>query len=163
MKRKRQRETVAEIMLSHERQIRKAVEAERGGFSFLTAYHADGVSGRTGTADKTATKAIYLSEELPQVNVEGLGTVKRPETWLAVFDAVRWLAMLCQKPEIIFAEWRSRYFDGLKYFEENELGQVPDDTTSWGRVVLWIRYNVEQLALKAGIISAAACSIAAPV
>ena len=151
----RHKKTV-EKMLSHEREIREAVEAERGSFSFLTACKYDEIGGRGGIADKTAQRAIYLADELEAVTVKGIGTVKRPESWIAVFDAVRWLAMLCERPDLILSEWAARFLHGRRHIEESFTAAEEEIISLWAKIVEWIFENVERLAVQAGLICAAA-------
>ena len=138
-----------ERYLRREEDIRQAVKEERAGLSFLRA------------ADMGAALAIKKTMELPAVVLDNGETVKRPESWLECFDAVRAAAKKCERPEWILRDWRRRYGEGVRDVMELIGGRLERGCCIGGYdfhgVILWIIESVEAAAMERGLLSADDC------
>lgn len=133
-----------DAMLYAEEEIRTAVKEARADFSFIGSRGTCSGNGSGRQSDRTAGGAIKLLEELPAVVLEDGRTVRKPETWLKVFDAVRMRAKQCARPEMIFDEWRTAY--------KGEM--FSSITPNIARnIKSWIRCNVLFEARAAGLVS----------
>ena len=150
-----------ERYLRREEDIRQAVKEERAGLSFLRA--ADmGAGGKGGKRpDRTAALAVKRTEELPAVVLDNGETVKRPESWLECFDAVRAAAKKCERPEWILEDWRRRYDEGIRDVMELIGGRLERgcfaEEYSLHDTILWIIESVEAAAMERGLLSADDC------
>ena len=139
---------LVDALLYVEDDIRRAAKEARAAFSFLGARDmAAGGGGRGRRTDKTTAAVLKMVEGLPAVVLEDGRTVRRPEAWIRVFDAVRMRAKECARPEMIFDVWRAAY-KGQQFFSvagiEPETGR---------RVKSWIRCSVLFEARAAGLVS----------
>ena len=150
-----------ERYLRREADIRQAVKEERAGLSFLRA--ADmGAGGKGGKRpDRTAALAIKKTMELPAVVLDNGETVKRPESWLECFDAVRAAAKKCERPEWILRDWRRRYGEGVRDVMELIGGGIGQGCCvhgyDSGKIIMWIIERVEAAAMERGLLSADDC------
>lgn len=150
-----------ERYLRREADIRQAVKEEREGLSFLRAADT-GAGGKGGKRpDRTAALAVKRAEELPAVVLNNGETVKRPESWLECFDAVRAAAKKCNRPEWILRDWRRRYDEGIRDVMELIGGRLERGCCIGGYdfhgVILWIIESVEAAAMERGLLSADDC------
>lgn len=137
-----------DAMLYAESDIRRAIKEARAAVSFIGARDIlAGVGKRGRKTDKTAAAAQELSEELPAIVLDDGRTVKRPEAWGRVFDAVRMRAKQCKRPEWVFDVWRTTY-KGQQFFTARGIG--PETAR---RVKSWIRCSVLFDARAAGLVS----------
>lgn len=145
---------LVDAMLRAEEEIRRTVKEERQAFSFIGVRDpAGGRSGRGGKTDKTAEAALKLTKELPAVVLDDGRTVRRPESWLAIFDEVRKRAGNLKpyggidQREIVFIEWRTTYKREIFF-----VPSLPDLPTLCRQARHWIRAEVLGLARKAGLV-----------
>lgn len=146
-----------EWYLRRETATRQAVRDERKELSFIRATSTDGRQG-TKRPDRTSALAIKLAEELRAVVLPNGDTIKRPESWLSCFDAVRGQARQFDRAEWILEEWDHRYRDGGRYIGELMGGQLkrgmqPDT------IILWIIQQTEEAATARGLLSLDDCLV----
>lgn len=134
-----------DAMLYAEDDIRRAVKDARETFSFIGSGMGKSGGARNVKQDRTAGAALKLAEELPAVVLDDGRTVKRPETWLKVFDAVRAKAKQCTRPEWIMTEWEIEWKG-----KDHLVGYDPD---TGRKMKSWVRYNVAVEARAAGTVS----------
>ena len=146
-----------EWYLRREEAIREAVKEYRAEFSFLTVsqWGGNGKGGSGRKTDRTSKLAEKLTEELPAVVLNNGDTINRPESWLAVFDAVKNQAEGLNRPEWIFNVWAQRYGEGLRYVGELITGRIYPHEYAEGfdheNIIFWIIYHVEEAAVSRGI------------
>lgn len=141
-----------EMYLRHEAEIRQAAKDERAGLSFLNSISI-GAGGKGGKrSDRTAALAIKKTMELPAVVLENGETVKRPETWLSIFEKARRLAAKENQytARWILDVWKTRFNEGGRFIDELFAGEL-DRELEPDNYIFWIIEKVEELAIKAGL------------
>lgn len=140
-----------EYYLVNEAAIRQTVTETRQEISFLrTSGSGDGRG--TKRADRTAALAVKLSAELPAIVLDDGQTIRQPESWLAVFDAVRKRAAELDRPDLIFDFWAIRYRDGGGRFVGELISGQLDRSLEADGYILWIIENVEAEAAARGLL-----------
>ena len=140
---------LADALLYAEKEIRRTVNDERQALSFIGTTPPEGSAGKVKAyKDRTAAAAIKLADGLSCVVLDDGRTIRKPERWLAVFDAVRKRAAAeCQRPEMIFDTWRSQYGKESIFVSSEVSPQV------WRDIRKWIRYHVLTEARAAGLVT----------
>ena len=146
---------LADAMLFREAEIRQAVEETRAEGSFLRCGTMAGERKAGRRSDKTAFLAIGSTEELPFVVLDDGERIRRPESWLAVIDEVRERAL--QSPEVV-QEWEIRYTQGIVFSFERMTGRL-DRLQAPDAAILWIVENVEEAAVRRGLMCEDDCSL----
>lgn len=144
-----------EWYLRRETAIRQAVKEYSAEFSFLSASQWGGNSKSGKRTDRTSKLAAKLSEELSAVVLDNGDTIKRPEAWLAVFDAVRKQAEALSRPDWIFHVWAQRYEHGSRDVGELITGRICPHEYAQGfdpeNIIFWIIYHAEEAAVFRGV------------
>lgn len=152
---------LVDAILYAELEIRQAVEEERKSLSFISSCSMGGGGGRKRRSDRTAAAAVKLSDGLPFVKLPDGRTIKQPETWLSIIDAVRQRAESIRENRFpvnvlhcddILYEWEMKYRLRRGHPDEGKGGCSPLWTIA-GRIISWIRFNILIGARDAGLIS----------
>ncbi len=141
-----------EYFLLHEAEIRRAVKDERREISFLRASGNSGGSRGTKRADRTGALAVRRAERIRAIVLDDGRTVREPEAWLAVFDAVRRRAAELARPEDIFDAWAARYSNGGGRFVGEIITGKLDRGLAPDKFILWIIENTEAEAAALGLL-----------
>jgi len=150
-KKKREEWRGVEGYLVNEAAIRQAVRAERQELSFLRTSGSCGGRG-TRRADRTGALAVKLSTEITAIVLDDGRTISQPESWLAVFDAVRKRAAELARPEYLFDIWAARYNDGGGRCVGELISGRLDRQLSTDNCIMWIIENVEAEAAARGLL-----------
>lgn len=140
---------LADALLYAEEDIKKTIQEERRSLSLIGTTPPDGSAAGKGKpySDRTAAAAIKLADGLPCVVLEDGRTVRKPEKWLSVFEAVREKARQCKRPGLIFDTW------AIKYQKEIILLDSKDASPrTFRHIKSWIRYQVLTEARAAGLV-----------
>ena len=127
---------LADFMLYHEGEIRRAVKEARADFSFIGCIGCGKACSGKGSGkktDMTAGAALKLAEELSAVVLDDGRTVRRPESWLKVFDGVRKRAEGCARPDLIADIWETAYKGKMFCSCPDNGPKVERDIKSWIR------------------------------
>lgn len=140
---------LADALLYAEEEIRRTVKEERLALSLIGTSNPDGNAGGRGRSytDRTATAAIKLVDGLPCIVLDDGRTVKKPEKWLACFDAVRKQAEKCNRPNWIYETWAAKYDEKTRFIDAEITAKI------FNNIVDWIRYNVLTEARKADLVA----------
>ena len=136
----------ADFILYRENAIRAAVREARAEVSLLGASNMEGNARGGGFSDRTAAAACKRLAALPCVVLSTGETIKAPEKWLAVLDAVRELAKTLERPRLIF--------DALAFYSDVP-SLVLADTPRAQEIACrsWLRYHVLLEARARGLVS----------
>jgi len=136
----------ADFILYRENAIRRAVKEARAEISFLGASNLEGNAKGGRVSDRTGAAVCKLSAALPCVVLETGETIKAPEKWLAVLDAVRELAKTLERPRLIF--------DAFAFYSDVP-SLVLADTPREQEIACksWVRYHVLLEAREKGLVS----------
>jgi len=128
---------VADWILYHEKEIRAAVCDTRAELTLLGASNIDGAAHGGKISDRTAAAACKLAGELPCVVLDNGATVKDPEKWLSVLDAVRDKANGCNQPSWIYTVWSACFGkDSRPCLVDSQIIEY------WDGIKRWLRYEV---------------------
>ena len=160
MKKRKKPIDIVDSILYAEAAIRQAVKDWREErCSLYRASRFSGGGGRKKTAaDWTANAALRQMEEVPFVVVAGVGSVDRPERWIAAIDRVRESARRCEYSALILNHWEWRYFCDGQYVNGEEVDELIGDENCnllpWGVIAClrWIRGKVLEEAQKEGLL-----------
>lgn len=136
----------ADFILYRENAIRRAVKEARAEISFLSASNMEGNAKGGRVSDRTGATVCKLSAALPCVVLSTGETIKAPEKWLAVLDAVRAKAAKLERPRLIY--------DALAFYSDVP-ALVLADTTREQEIACksWVRYHVLIEAREKGLVS----------
>ena len=137
---------LADALLFAETEIRQTVKEERESLSLLHSTGIQGTGHSGGINDRTAAAAVKLADGIQCIVLNDGRTVKRPETWLKIFDEVRDKARGCNRPEMIFETWETLYTDNTVFISADITPEI------WRNIKSWIRYHVLTLAADAGLV-----------
>ena len=124
---------LADAVLYAEDEIRRAVNEARADFSFIGSREACSGRGSGKKTDRTAGAALKLAEELSAVVLDDGRTIRRPESWLKVFDGIRKRAEGCARPDLIADVWETTYKGKLFCSCPDNGPKVERDIKSWIR------------------------------
>jgi len=122
-----------DALLEAEPDIRRTVQQERQALSLIGASLPSGGGGRAGLSDRTAQAAVKLADGLPCIVLDDGRTVKKPEKWLAAFEAVREKARKCNRPDWIFEEWAAWYGNEITFIQSGMTIEIAEEIRSWIR------------------------------
>lgn len=140
-----------EYHLLHEEEIRRTVKEERSSLSFVQS-SGNGDGRGTKRADRTSTLAVKLATELPAIVLDDGQKIKRPESWIKVFDTVRKRAAKLDEAEDLLEFWAIRYGDGGGRFIDELISGRLDRLLEVDGYIMWIIENVEAEAIKRGLL-----------
>ena len=136
----------ADFILYRENAIRLAVKEARAEISLLGASNLEGNARGGGFSDRTAAAACKRLGALPCVVLSTGETIKAPEKWLAVLDAVRAKAAKLERPRLIY--------DAFAFYSDVP-ALVLTDTPREQEIACrsWLRYHVLLEARERGLVS----------
>ena len=136
----------ADFILFHETAIRRAVSEARAEISLLRASNMEGNARGGGFSDRTAAAACKRLGALPCVVLSTGETIKAPEKWLAVLDAVRAKAAKLERPRLIY--------DAFAFYSDVPCLVLSDTPRAQGIACKsWVRYHVLIEAREKGLVS----------
>ena len=140
---------IADALLYAEHDIRRTVNEEQQALFSIGGSNPDGSGRGSGLcySDRTGAAAVKLADGLPYITLSNGLTIKHPEAWLSVFEAVREKARQCQRPQMIFDAWAAEY-EGKILFVDSETA----NPQTWRNIKRWIRYQVLTEARAAGLV-----------
>ena len=138
---------LVDALLYAEDEIKKTVKEERFALSLIGASNQTGGGRGRSHSDRTATAAVKLADGLPCIVLDDGRTIKKPEKWLACFEAVRKQAEKCNRPNWIYEAWAAKYDEKTRFIDAEITAKI------FNNIVDWIRYNVLTEARKADLVA----------